>query len=474
MHEFFRASQDESNETIERFEKMLHGERTLYFDVHEIESLFDYFMESDDYELAEKVLVAGLSQHPDAITLKIRHASLLTDKDMLEEALDLLNTIEKIESTNSDVFVNLGWIYLKQDSIDKALKYFEFAVQISENIDKEDLLLEIGVNLNQNDFFKQSILFLKRCLAINPANENGLFELAYAYDRLELSDLSIATYEKLLDINPFLENAWYNLAIQYNKNDRFQDALDAYDFAIVINGNYSDAYFNKGNTLVNMAMFDKAMDAYFEHASFKRDLNQTYQYIGDCWEQLGNGQMAIRFFQLALELDPQNADAMYGYSTALIAMGRQDEAIPMIRQALSINPTNQDYYFALSQAYMEEKDFKQCIESLEIGISLDPEEILAWIELLKIKAIQSKRFSPNNFLKKARREYGLHNSALMYLDAYISFFLENDIVKTKEKLTRALEVDPHMIDEIQDELLIMLENDEIKGLIEQMRIQQKI
>ncbi len=118
------------------------------------------------------------------------------------------------------------------------------------------------------------------------------------------------------------------------------------------------------------------------------------------------------------------------------------------------------------------KDRKMKYES--IGISLDPEEILAWIELLKIKAIQSKRFSPNNFLKKARREYGLHNSALMYLDAYISFFLENDIVKTKEKLTRALEVDPHMIDEIQDELLIMLENDEIKGLIEQMRIQQKI
>ncbi len=77
-------------------------------------------------------------------------------------------------------------------------------------------------------------------------------------------------------------------------------------------------------------------------------------------------------------------------------------------------------------------------------------------------------------MKKAWREYGQQNSALMYLDAYISFFLEKNIAKTKEKLSKAMENDPLMIVEIKDEAAKMLANDEIRELIEHFRFQQKI
>lgn len=474
MQEFFHANQDETNESLERFEKMLRGERTLYFDVHEIESLYDYFVELDNDELAGKVIMAGLSLHPDAVTLKVRLASLLTDRGMVDQALELLEALVKIDSNNPDVFINMGWIHLKMNSVSTALAYFDAAVQKSEQGDKEEMLLEIGINLNQNDFYKEAIIYLTACLDLNPNNENGLFEMAYANDKMEQTEASISNYERLLSINPYLENAWYNLGIQYNKCDRFQDAIDAYDYAIAINSDYSDAYFNKGNTLVNMGLFEQAMDAYFEHASFKRDLNQTYQYIGDCWEQMGNGTMAIRFFQMALELDPHNADAMYGYCTALISQGKLDDAILMIQQAISINPMNPDYYFALSQAYLEKEEFKHCTDSLEMGLALAPEEILAWIELLKIKAVYSKRFNAESFMKKAWREHGPNNSALLYLEAYISYFLEKNIVKTKEKLSRALEANPQMIEEINEEATKMIDNQEIRELVEHFRFQQKM
>ena len=111
---------------------------------------------------------------------------------------------------------------------------------------------------------------------------------------------------------------------------------------------------------------------------------------------------------------------------------------------------------------------------MEIGLSLAPEEILAWIELLKLKAVYSKRFSVEAFMKKAWREHGRRNCALKYLDAYISFFMEKNIVKTKEKLIKALEANPLMIDEMKEEAALMIINDEIRELIEQIRFQQKI
>lgn len=465
MQEFFHAGQNANKETINSFEKMLRGERTLYFDVHEIESLHDHFVENDNLEMADRVLAIGLSLHPDSISLKTRKASMLTDKGALDEAVEMLSTLKEIDSSNSDIYINLGWIFLKKGEIGKALEYFENAVKLTNEDDKADILLEIGINLNQNDFNLEAVPFLERSLLINPDNESALFEVAYGYDRLDMNQKSTAAYEHLLEINPFIENAWYNLGIQHNKLFRYNESIDAYDYTIALNPNYSDAYFNKGNTYVNMGKFDKALDCYLEHASFKEDLNQTYQYIGDCWEQLSNPAMAVRFFQKSLELEPTNADAMYGYATALMALGDFEESIIMINQALSINPIQSDYYFALAQAYLEMSDLKQCAHSLEIGLSLSPNELLAWLELIKLKVTLSKRFNADNFIKKARREYGEELPSLLYLDAYISFYLKRDIKSTITKLNIAIMADRNMLDELHEEAAAMLEHEDIKEIV---------
>lgn len=469
MQEFFHAGDDAGKDISDSFEKMLRGERTLYLDVDQIESLYDHYVEIENYEMADKVLSIGLLIHPNSLSLKIRQASQLTDLGDLDKALDMLNILKIIDGNNSDIYVNLGWIFLKKNQMQKAIRQFEIAVEVADKEDREDLLVEIGTNLNQNGYFNEALRFLFRCALINVNNESCVFEMAYAYDQVGKVEHSIEAYEHLLNLNPFLENAWYNLAILYNKTDRFQDALDAYDYAIAINPNYADAYFNKANTFVNMGRFADALDSYFEHASFKGDLNLTYQYIGDCWEQLGHGEMAIRFFQKSLELDPQNADAMYGCSTALISLGRNDEAMLMIKQAISVNPMNSDYYFAMAQVYLETKDLKQCINSIEIGLSLSPNEILAWIELVKMKSASSKRFNADMFLKKAMREYGQTTHALLYLDAYISFFVHNDIDQTAAKLTKAIEAAPQMIDEIKLEISQMLAIEPLRKIIEETK-----
>ncbi len=468
MQEFFHAGDDANKEIFDSFEKMLRGEKSLYLDVHQIESLYDYYVELENYELADKALSLGLLIHPNAISLKIRQASHLTDQGELDQALKMLDILKIIDPNNSEILINIGWIYLKKENVDVALRYFDEAVKVADREDQEDLLVEIGTNLNHNNYHREAIRYLFRCMLINVNNENGIFEIAYAYDRVDNAEQSIEAYEHLVSINPFLENAWYNLAIIYNKTLRYDDAIAAYDYALTINPDYIDAHFNKANTYVNMGQFAKALDSYFEHASYKTDLTLTYQYIGDCWEQLGEGSMAIRFFMKSLELDPQNADAMYGCSTALISLGRIDDGLLMIKEALSINPLNSDYYFAMAQAYLEKKDFKQCIKSIEIGLSLSPMEVLAWIELVKLKYRTLKRFNADSFIKKAMREYGHTNGALLYLDAYISFFIHKDIEATKSKLLKAINMAADMMPEIESEITELLNNEDIKQMLDRL------
>lgn len=460
MHDFFHDNQDDYSELKERFERMLRGEKLQYFDIHEVEHLYNYYMEFGHHHLAEKLLVAGMKLHPGAIALKLKKASLLIDKGMMEEAIELLDELSRLDSGNPELYINMGWANLRMENTDAAMKYFETAVAHSANDEKEDVLLEIGLNLNQLELYSDALFFLQRCYDINPDNESCLFEMAYAFDKTNKNLKGIDIYSRLLNLNPYLESAWYNLGILYNKEDRFSEALDAYNFALTIDHDYTEAYFNKGNTYVNMGLFQEALDAYFEHASYRIDPAQTYQYIGDCWEQLGNAGFASRFFKLSIELDPTNADAYYGYGTTLIALGQNEDAVEMLMHAANNNPHNPDYLFALAQAYLELKDFKACASSLELGLNLAPEEILAWIELLKINVLHNPEFSFDSFIKKAWKDYGRTNSALLYLDAYHCYYFEQNLSKTKQKLNKAYNSNPQMLDELHEEAQAML-NDKL-------------
>lgn len=461
MHDFFHTSKDDVQEVMGRFEKMLSGKTSQYFDVHEVESLYDYFVENDLLDLAEKIIAIGLKQHPKATGIMARNASLLTDKGLIQEALHILESLVLLDSNNSEIFINLGWVYLRKGEKEKALRCFDQAIELADD-EPEELLMEVGYNLNQNGFYQDALPYLQGCIKLRPNFENALFELAFAYDKLDNLDLSVLTYEQLLHLNPFYETAWYNIGIQYNKLERFSEALEAYDFAIAIRPDYSEAYFNKGNTLISMARFEEAMDAYIDHLSMSNDRTPVYQYIGDCWEQLGDGSMAIRFFELALHFDGENPDIYYGYGTALLSTGEIQKSIEMLYKALAINSFNPDYFFALAQAYLEHDQVKRSIQCLESGLALSPDEILAWIELFKMKMVTNQRFNHWIFLKKMRKEYGADNPALLYMEAYLNYYADGDVSKTKLSLLKAFKNHPLMLEEITPEIGEMLYNQEIQ------------
>ncbi|MCG8580947.1 MAG: hypothetical protein MI866_13580 [Bacteroidales bacterium] len=463
MQDFLHASHDEALQAIERYEKMISADKIEFFDVHQIESIYDFYFDKNLPEQAEKILTIGLAQHPNSSSLLVKKAVLIAENGEYDEALNILKAVAPIESSNTDVMMTLGWIMLQKNNIHKAIKYFWKAVDIAYE-DKADILLEISYNLNQHELYLESINFLKTLLEVEPNNENGLFEYAYSLDKVLEYEKSIEVYKKLLDVNPFSENGWYNIGIIHNKLGNYFEACKAYDFTIAINPYHEEAYFNKGNSLVQSGCFKEAIDSYTEHITHSKDIGLTYQYIADCWEQLGNYDMAIRFYQITIKILPKQADAWYGMGTTLMEKANFSSGLQAIDQAISINPVNADYWFAHARGLFELDKAEDASRSLENGLNIDPNELTGWFELLKLKIVLNDNFDIADYTNTLTERYN-ETAAVHYLSAIAQYHYLKNTPLALIALDNALNIDTDGLKDIEEDYPDFLKDEAIQQVI---------
>ena len=73
MQEFLHTNHDDVQGAVERFKQMISTEKEVYFDVHQIESVFEFYVDKNLLDKAAQILHIGLSQHPQASSLQVKN-----------------------------------------------------------------------------------------------------------------------------------------------------------------------------------------------------------------------------------------------------------------------------------------------------------------------------------------------------------------------------------------------------------------
>lgn len=131
---------------------------------------------------------------------------------------------------------------------------------------------------------------------------------------------------------------------------RPEDALDELDAALAVNPAYVEANINRALVLQELGRYEEARVA-FERASEYEQKNHgrfpaaatarlanAHAGVGDLYMETGAPGEAAAQYYMALELRPQFHDIRNKYATALLGMGRMDEAIQQLRTVLEGNP----------------------------------------------------------------------------------------------------------------------------------------
>ncbi len=363
---------DEFIAAVKRYEQMLAQAARFYFDVHEFELIFDHYFSQKKYKQAKEVLALAKNQHPGAISLELKEAQLLVEKGKAKEALEKISLVEAVDKTNENLYLLKGSAFLLLNDYDIAQKYYEKAIELSE--DAEDWVLSIAYTFERLGLYKRAIYFLEKYFAENAENEDIIWELAVFHEQDEQDDKALKYYKKYLDINPFSEAGWFNLGVILNQLEKFEEAIEAFDFVLAINPEYSSALFNKGNTLANMDKHEDAIKAYNEFLLSDENHSQTLNYIGESYDKLNDKSMAYQYFIKARAADPGFAEPWFGLASVMLDKENPYEALYYIRKAIQLKQNNPDFHFLLGKVNIKLEFFEDALKAFQDVLIIDPDD----------------------------------------------------------------------------------------------------
>jgi tetratricopeptide (TPR) repeat protein len=213
-------NEDLGSNPIEKYEQMLSNNEFAYFDVEELEHIIEFYIDSEEYNLALEACDFGLNQHNDDASLLILKSEIYLDLDQSKKALEVLQKTISQNPFNPDVYIATGSLYSRLKSPKEAIYYYEKALTLLDEEEKEEVLLDIAFEFQNLRQFDLALKYLQESLAISPLNETAMFEIGLCYSELDRDDEAIKYFNSYLDENPYSYIGWFNLANSYMKKTR--------------------------------------------------------------------------------------------------------------------------------------------------------------------------------------------------------------------------------------------------------------
>ena len=149
---------------------------------------------------------------------------------------------------------------------------------------------------------------------------------------------AVDQYEKALAIAPTMYTARNNLASLYLEQQRFNDAETQLKKVIAENHADANAYFNLANVYLLTNRLGEAIDAVEEGLKRQPQSGLGEFLMGSVLVRKGNAQEAEKHFRIALNNDPNLANAHLALVNLYVKESRNNEAIAELSSFLKQSP----------------------------------------------------------------------------------------------------------------------------------------
>lgn len=377
----FREFSQDSGAPVTRFEQMLKTNQVYFFDALEFESIIQYYIDTGEINLAKKALEMAIAQHPLHSDLLLLKTELLILDGDDQEAETLLTTIEKLEPSNQEIYIQRATIYSKNKNHHESIRILNKALDLTD--DPQEIWCLLAMEYMVIEDYKAAKDYFKRCITSDPDDYQVLYNLLYCLDFLKENSEAIEILNQLLEYNPYNEIAWLEMGKQYLQLNQQEEALSAFDFAIISEDHFTGAYVEKGKLLQKMGRLNEAI----EHYEIALQLDDPSAYlltqIANCHMTLGNDQLALQFFKNGINEDPSNEKAWIGIIDFFIARKNLIKANYYCKKALQINENYLSYWKRSAQLNKALKAYEEADIAFQNTIELGNYELSTWTEWME-------------------------------------------------------------------------------------------
>lgn len=222
-------------------------------------------------------------------------------------------------------FFRDGLSFLSKDDCEKALPYFEKAVEAEGNY--AEAWAQTGFCNEKLGRHAEAIEASKKAVTLRPSSES-YFNIGLANYYLKQYREAVEAYRQAIRLDPYnAADAYYALGLVYRDWRRSEDEIQAYKQAIRLKPDYTSAYERLGARYLQTKKYTEAIEIFRQLSSLKPGDANASNNIGEAYLELGRLSEALEAFRQAIRLKPDFGRAYYNLGKCYLAMGNRDAAL---------------------------------------------------------------------------------------------------------------------------------------------------
>jgi tetratricopeptide (TPR) repeat protein len=272
--------------------------------------------------------------------------------DLAKAQASLQRAIALLPPTTS-TYVDLAIVFLRAGQLDRALGQFEAGLNAPSDVPTPD--------------WDGAIAGLREASSKNPkrADIHNMLGLVLGRKGVNSQEV-IAELQAAVKLRPDYAAAHNNLGLVYAQSDEDEKAIAEFREALRTSPNYADAHANLGATLMptdnEQAVQELEKAVLLNTASVKAQFNLAEAYGTN--PKYG-GAKQIEQLRKVIAMSPELARAHLSLGKALLAQGKDDEAVSELREAVRLDSKSGEAHYQLGLALA--RSGKQQDATAELG-----------------------------------------------------------------------------------------------------------
>ena len=253
----------------------------------------------------------------------------------------------------------------------------DLSAKIARNPADPSLFAARAALYYRNEGFDEAIQDLKRALTLDSANVEYLHLLADVQLDYLQSREALQTMERAARLYPgriptLLKLSEFQLILKQH-----EASMGSIDRILRIDAQNGMAYFLLGMNLKEAGDTARAVNSFQQATELDPGLIDAWINLGQLHASLGN-RIASRYFDTAVEIGPENVEALHAKAGYLTDQNRLPEALDIYRRISVIDPQYEEAYYNAGLLYLELDSLEQAYRHFDLAIGIYPLHIRAY------------------------------------------------------------------------------------------------
>lgn len=249
---------------------------------------------------------------------------------------DLVATAGRNKRAKAVQFFRDGLSFLSKDDCEKALPYFEKAVESDSNY--AEAWAQSGFCNEKLGRHAEALEASKKAVSLRPSAES-YFNIGLASFYLKQYKDAAEAYRQSIKLDPYnAADAYYALGLVYRDWGKADEEIQAYKQAIKQRPDYMVAYERLGSRYLRSKKFNEAVEIFRQLSTLRPGDAVAPNNMGEAFFEMNRLNDAVESFRHAIRLKPDFGKAYYNLGRSLLAQGNRDGALEQYTILTNIDP----------------------------------------------------------------------------------------------------------------------------------------